>query len=274
MSEGKVSLNQPLAPVQPQEMVVPTDLVPLPSEGFVYPPDSPLAGHKTIEIRSMTARDEDILTSRALIRSGRVISALLRSCILNKDIDVEKMLTGDRNAALIGIRITGYGAAYPVNVNCPVCASDSKFDVDLTKLPIKEFPKDKDGNLVGVVAGVNEFSFTMPVCRKIATFKLLTGEEERELMQTLERGRKTGGPEELVTTRLKMQVLSIGGERDLQRLAAIIRNLPARDSRELRKYIDSITPGVDLRTTFACGNCSHQGEVEVPLGTDFFWPEG
>lgn len=272
MSDSKVSLtSQP--PVQPQELVVPTDIVPLPSEGLVYPAGDPLAGQSALEIRSMTARDEDILTSRALIRSGKVISALLRSCILNRDIDVDKMLVGDRNAALIGIRITGYGPEYPVNITCPTCAVEAKLDVDLTKLPIKQFPKDEAGKPLGLVPGTGEFSFALPVSKKTATFKLFTGEEERELTQTLERGRKLGGAEELVTTRLKMQVTSIGGERDPQKLAGLIRNMPARDSRELRKFIDRVTPGVDLKTEFTCENCSLKGEVEVPLGTDFFWPE-
>jgi hypothetical protein len=88
----------------------------------------------------------------------------------------------------------------------------------------------------------------------------------------IERGKKLGTAEELVTNRLKFQVTSIGSERDPTKLAAIIRNLPARDSRELRVYMDKITPGVELKTKISCELCGYAGEVEVPLSTDFFWP--
>jgi hypothetical protein len=143
-----------------------------------------------------------------------------------------------------------------------------KKDVNLTELPIRPFPEN-----VAVENGKNEFSFMLPVTKRMAVFKLLTGEEERELLQVIERGRKSGIAEELVTTRLKMQIVEISGERDPQKLAGIIRNLPARDSRELRKYIEKATPGVEMKTQFECSACSYKGEVEVPLGTDFFWPE-
>jgi rubredoxin len=267
MPESISNISAPQQFVGPQDPI-PTDLIPLPSEGKVYPPGTPLAGLTSLTIRSMTAREEDILTSRALLRSGKIVSALLRSCITDKTIDVDNMLVGDRNAALIGIRITGYGAEYPIKITCPGCMTESQQEIDLGNLPLRRFPDD-----VTVTPGVNEFSVMLPVSKKRATFKLLTGVEEIELMQLMERGRKAGGAEELVTTRLKTQVISLGDEKDPQKLSNMIRNLPARDSRELRKAIEHTTPGVDLKTKFTCPNCGHQGEVEVPLGTDFFWPE-
>ena len=267
MSDQPISLSK-VSNVTPQEMQVPTDIVPLPSQGRVYPPGSPLAGKSGIDIKSMTAKDEDILTSRALVRSGRVISSLLRSCIIDKTIDPDKMLVGDRNSALIGIRITGYGPGYPIKIDCPECDAEVKKEVDLTSMPIKPFPED-----LVFEDGKNAFTFNLPVSKKVAVFKLLTGDEEHELMQSIARGRKTNVGEELVTGRLKMQVIELSGEKDPQKLAGIIRNLPARDSRELRKYIDKITPGIELKTSFTCEVCSYQGEVDVPLGTDFFWPE-
>lgn len=247
---------------------VPQDLIPLPSEGKIYPVGSPLHNAAGVMIKPMTAKEEDILTSRALIRSNRVVSTLLRSCIVDKTIDVDSMLSGDRNVLLIGIRISGYGSDYPVKIDCPSCSTENKKDIDLTALPIKRFPAD-----LAITPGVNEFAFSLPVTKRRATFKLITGVEETEMLQLIDRGRKSGGAEELVTTRLKIQLLSIGDERDPQKLAQLIRTMPARDSRELRKYIDHITPGIELKAPFTCETCGHQGEVEVPLGTDFFWPE-
>ncbi len=86
---------------------VPVEAVPLPSKGTVYPADSPLHGQETVEIRAMTAKEEDILTSRALIKKGTVITHLIQSCLVNKQIDVNEMLVGDRNAIMTALRITG-----------------------------------------------------------------------------------------------------------------------------------------------------------------------
>ena len=272
MPEDRVSLSAPqpqavpAAPVSAPEEV-PTDLVPLPSEGRAYPPGHPLHMKASVSIRSMTARDEDILTSRALLRSGRVVSALLSSCIADKGIDPDQMLVGDRNAALIGIRITGYGPEYPVNITCPGCGVVVKQSVDLGSLPVKRFPPGLDP------AGSPTFKVTLPTSKRSCTFRLLTGIDEVELVQTLERGKKQSVGEALVTGRLKRQVVELGGETDPNKLANLVMDMTARDARWLRKRIDAVTPGVEMKTDFTCATCGTQGEVEVPLGTDFFWPE-
>jgi len=250
--------------------LAPTDLIPLPSNGKAYPPGHPLSGKDSVEVKSMTAREEDILTSRALIRGGKVISALIRSCVVDKAIDPDSMLAGDRNAVLIGIRITGYGSEYPIKFNCPSCSAEMKHTVELTDLPIKRAPDEFWGTML---PNTNEFPFTLPMSRKLITFKLLTGVGEGELLQTVERSRKLQMQDELVTTRLRLQVSSIDGERDPSKLVQLIRALPARDSRDLRKYIDKNTPGIDLKTQAKCDLCGFEGEVEVPIGTEFFWPE-
>lgn len=260
----KVSLTQP----QPSDEVVPTELVPLPSEGVVYPVDSPLFGRKAVEIRSMTAHDEDILTSRALLKSGRALSMLLRGCIVGAHVDPDQMLSGDRNAALIGIRITGYGPEYKVGMVCPSCGERVEHEVNLAALPIKRFPKD----VKPVEAGKNEFAFTLPTSKRKITFKLLTAADEQEIIQTVERSRKAGLQEAVITTRLKVQILSIDGERDPAKLGRLVEFMPAKDSRELRSHIDKISPGIELKTDFTCSACGEAQEVEVPLGTEFFWP--
>jgi hypothetical protein len=267
MSETISNLAQQ---VQPQDFAVPTDEVPLPSDGVVYPAGSPLFNKKSVEIRSMTAKEEDILTSRALLKNGKALSLLLKSCIMDKNIDVDQMLSGDRNAVLIGIRITGYGADYDVKIQCPECAEVTKQSVDLTTLPIKRIPQ----GVAPIQPGKNEFEFVLPVSKKKVVFKLMTGEDEREMISIAEKTRKSGQNEELITTRHRLQIISMNGETDKQKLYQIIRNMPAKDSRSLRNHIDKITPGVDLLVPFTCNACgTEQKEVEVPLSTDFFWPQ-
>jgi len=181
----------------------------------------------------MTAREEDILTSRALIKKGTVITNLLQSCIVDKKVDVQKMLSGDRNAVMVALRITGYGAEYTAEVECPSCSDKSKHGFDLSALPIKEL------EIEPVELGVNSFEFQLPVTKKKVTFKFLTGADEEEILVVQERKKKTGAQaDSLVTTRLQYAITSVDGKTDRAMIASFIRSIPARDSMELRKYID------------------------------------
>lgn len=278
-TQQKVSLDQPIAPPPPMQnqpspgesgYVPPVDSVPLPSKGVVYPVDSPLANMDTIDIRSMTAREEDILASRALLKQGKALGALIKACVLNKSIDVEQLLSGDRNAILIAIRITGYGKEYDVTVQCPACDEEFKHTFDLAKLEIKPLGQQP------LESNKNAFEYVLPISNKRVVFKLLTGADERDITVMQERMKKaTGvhGPENPVTTRLFFQVLQIGSETDRNKLSQIIKNLPAMDSRKLRKYIDDMSPGVQMEQGVTCPACGELREVTVPFGTEFFWPQ-
>ena len=101
------------------QFVAPTEFVDLPSRGEFYPEDHPLHNKETIEIRYMTARDEDILVNKSYIQKGVVLEKLLESVILDKNIPVSSLLGGDKNAVLIATRVTGYGSEYETKVACP-----------------------------------------------------------------------------------------------------------------------------------------------------------
>lgn len=247
---------------------VPVEAVPLPSLGVVYPSDSPLFGQETIDIRSMTAREEDILTSRALIKKGTVITHLLRSCMIDKRVDPDEMLTGDRNALMTAIRITGYGADYNVEVDCPACGERSKQSFDLASLPIKRLAEPP------VAEGVNLFEFKLPVTKKNVRFKFLTGADEAEISIVQERKKKQGiSSDNLVTQRLMFAVQSIEGVTDKNKIATFCRNMPARDSLELRRFIDKSEPGIDMKSWMDCPSCLEHSEVRLPIGAAFFWPD-
>lgn len=268
MSEDKVSLSSQVVQQGDQEFTVPAATVPLPSQGVVYPVGSPLHLRQTIEIKPMTAREEDILTSRALLKSGKALDALLKSCVLTNNVNVDSMLSGDRNAILVAIRITGYGQAYTVSVDCPKCEASCEHEFNLAELQVKHLGAQP------VQAGVNAFSFHLPVSKKNVTFKLLTGADENDLSVTIDRMKKlSGGMESLITTRLISQIVSVDGETDRNKIANLVRNMPARDSRDLRSYMDKISPGIDMNQNFICASCGEESSVEVPMGTEFFWPK-
>lgn len=247
---------------------VPVESVPLPSNGVVYPAESPLHDRETVDIRSMTAREEDILTSRALIKKGTVITELIKSCLTDKRIQVQDMLAGDRNAIMVALRITGYGADYAVEADCPKCNTRSKQNFNLGEMPIKRLEVEP------VAKGQNVFEFKLPVTKKTVQFKFLTGRDEEEINTIQERAKKQGAlADSVVTTRLQYAIVAIDGRTDRGAINGFVRNMPARDSMSLRKFIDANEPGIDMKGEFDCPSCNELSEVRVPLGASFFWPD-
>ncbi len=251
-------------------MEVPVEAVPLPSQGLIYPEGTSIHNCETVEIKAMTAREEDILTSRALIKKGTVISELLRSCLIDKSIDVDGMISGDRNALMTAIRVTGYGADYEVEVSCPDCGENSKQSFSLAELPIKRL------EIEPVEAGANRFNFVLPVSKKRVTFRFLTGKDEQNIATTQERKKKqnmTGDVDSLVTNRLLYSIMSIDDVEDRSKIAMFVRNMPARDSRALRKFMDDSEPGIEMKAWMDCPSCMESSEVTLPIGVSFFWPD-
>lgn len=247
---------------------VPVESVPLPSNGTVYPAESPLHRKEMVDIRAMTAREEDILTSRALIKKGTVITELIKSCLTDKRIQVQDILAGDRNAIMVALRITGYGAEYKVEADCPKCNVRSKQDFNLADMPIKRLEIDP------VVIGQNIFEFKLPITKKVVHFKFLTGRDEEEINTISERAKKQGAiADSAVTTRLQYSIVSVDGKTDRSSVNGFIRNMPARDSMTLRKHIEANEPGIEMKGEFDCSSCGEQSEVRVPLGASFFWPD-
>jgi hypothetical protein len=247
---------------------VPVESVPLPSMGVVYSSDSPLFRRELVDIRAMTAREEDILTSRALIKKGTVITHLLKSCMTDKRVDPDEMLSGDRNAIMTAVRITGYGSDYNVEVECPACSEKSKQTFDLATLPIKRL------TVTPVAEGANLFDFTLPVSKKRVRFKFLTGADEAELAVVQERKKKQGmSSDNLVTQRLMFAIQAIDNVSDKTKIATFCRNMPARDSLELRRYIDTNEPGIEMKSWMDCPSCLEHSEVRLPIGAAFFWPD-
>jgi hypothetical protein len=247
---------------------IPVDNVPLPSHGKIYPEGSALYGVETVEIRAMTTREEDILTSAALIKSGKVITALIKSCLVDPSIDVQEMISGDRNALMVAVRITGYGAEYTTEFECPGCNNKAPYDFMLDQLAIKTLDIDP------VVPGRNLFDFVLPVCKKTVQFKFLTGRDEEEILATSQKMKKLQiHGDTLITTRLQHSIVTVDGKNDRSLINAFIRKMPARDSLALRKYMEKNEPGIDMTQEFICPQCSHTEEVAIPLGVSFFWPQ-
>ena len=247
---------------------IPAESVPLPSRGVIYDASGPLFQKETLDIKPMTAKEEDILTSRALIKKGTVLTKLIQSCLLDKTINPDNLISGDRNALLVSLRITGYGADYDVEVDCPECGARSKQTFDLSTLRIKRLEIDP------VSQGENLFEVQLPVTKKVVRVKFLTGKDEREMMVTAERKKKAGlNTDTSVTDRLMQSIISVDGITDKNKLSFFVKNIPARDSLVLRKFLDNYEPGVEMKSWMTCPSCHEQSEVGLPMGASFFWPD-
>lgn len=247
---------------------VPVSSVKLPSRGLVYPPESPgLYMAEAVDIKPVTAKEENILASPVLIRNGKVLTTLMRACITNRTVDPDDMLLGDKNAVLIAIRISAYGPRYEARVSCPECGEEADHEFDISRLKLKTLDVQPDGG-----PGTNEFKFSLPVCKRSVWFKLMDVRTSAQLSKDMDAVRKKTGQEQGVTLRLMAQVTRMQGVSDPKALAKEIENLPAQDSHALRRYMDDIAPDVDMTQAFECGSCGKSSEVEIPLGLGFFWP--
>jgi hypothetical protein len=246
---------------------IPTELVPLPSCGKVYPPEMSLHNQDVVEIRPMTAREEDILTSRALIKKGTVITELIKACLVDRSINTSDLLVGDRNALMMAIRITGYGPDYTTEMDCDECSSKNQQTFNLSDLPIKKLEIDP------VIQGQNIFEFLLPRTKKKVRFKFSTGRDEEEASILAEKQKKLGlGAETGVTTSLMQSILSIDGIEDRVKISNFIKFMPAQDSLALRNYMREHEPGVLMKQETVCPACGNTEEVNMPLGINFLWP--
>ena len=241
------------------EVKFPTEVVDLPSKGLLYPKDSPLSTGK-IEIKYMTAKEEDILTSANLIKQGVVVEKLLESLIVDKSIKVDDLLIGDKNAVLIASRILAYGKEYEVEVD------GRKIEVDLTQL------KDNQLDDSVVTNGANEFEFELPATKRKLTFKLLTSGDERAIDEEVKGYEKIHGIGYELTTRLKHQIISVDGDTKRASINSFVDNeFLSRDSIAFRAYVASIMPDVDMTSSYTDEE-GNEKEFTVPMTVTFLWP--
>jgi len=248
--------------MEENKSMFPTEEVTLPSKGLIYPQDNPLA-KGVLEMKYMTAKEEDILTNESYIKNGTVIDKLLQALIVTP-INYDDLIVGDKNAIMIAARVLGYGKDYTFTYK------DKEFTVDLTEVNDKEL---KEEHLLE--RGKNEFEFTLPTIQKTITFKILTHGDEKKIdneVKGLKKINKQSSTE--YSTRLKYMILSVDGDYERKTVRQFVDNqLLARDAKALRDYIKEIQPDVDLVFDLENEAGDVEGGVKVPIGITFFWPD-
>lgn len=261
-------VRQPNVTPMKEETKYPSEVIPLPTKGWFYPEGTPLASGE-IEIKQMTAKEEDLLANQELIKKGKVLDKLMEALIVNKGIRVEDVLIPDKNAIFIAIRRLAYGDDYNVAVTCPQCAKQSKVNINLGNLSYKPFDFDKHPK------GQNEFSFKLPQSGVTVTYKLLNQLDEQSIdaeLAHLRRNSKENTAE--LTTRLKYLLTSVDNVTDRMGIRKFVDDkLSARDSLALRKHMKENNPDVDMTFEFACSECDYERRIDVPIGASFLWPD-
>ncbi len=264
------------APIQSEKglkFVAPSEFVALPSGG-AYPQGHPLHGKETIEIFYMTAKDEDILSSEALLKKGIAIERFIENVIVDKKIKPSSLLTGDRNAIIIAARSSGYGNAYETSVKCPNCGSNSReiFDLDSPKIK-HSIHEDEELGLTKSEDGY--FITQLPHSKYTIKFRLLTGKDEMEMIELKLSKKKTkiSGLERNVTNQFKRMIVEIEGVTDKSMINRYVGFMTSKDSSHLKKCYNLANPNIEIKNDFVCESCEHEQELEVPLNADFFWPD-
>lgn len=267
-------INPPSAP-DPRDTATrtsTTEAVPLPSRGLFYPPGHPLCGEEYIEIRYMTARDEDILTSPSLLKNGTALDKFTQGLICDPRIKIDDLLVGDKSAIMIAARITGYGPDYDVVVTCPECGEESDHTFDLSDYE-KYYTTVGDTVEGFYLNGNNRYEVVLPASGYTVELKMATSRDEQRLNRSQKMKAKNKLAETNSTDFLKLVIHSIDGDIDRNNISQKVMDLPARDSRFLRKHFPEVSPNLDLKETFECQYCGTETEMEVPLEAGFFWPD-
>ena len=247
----------------------PTEVVSLPSKGHFYPEDNPLSSGE-IEVKYMTAKEEDILTSQSLIRKGVVLDKLLEALVVS-DVNLDDILIGDKNAVMVAARVLGYGKEYSFEYDCPSCGARNKDEVDLTVL------EDKEVDFKKLEKGKNEFEFALPSSKRNITYKLLDQRDEKAIdseLKALKKFTKDSGVDPEITTRLKRAIVAVDGNGERKEVNDFVDNeFLSRDSLAFRDHISSITPDVDMNYSYVSSIDGEIKEITVPVTVQFFWPD-
>lgn len=248
-------------------LLYPVETIDLPSKGMFYPEGSPLRSGQ-IELKYMTAKEEDILTSTNLIQKGIVLDKLMDSLIVTKGVKSSDLLIGDLNAVMVAARILGYGKDYNADVQCPACGQSVEQKIDLTELKTENEP---------TADTKKEFTVVLPASKVEVTLKLMTRGDELDIEKEAKALKKANGDVESdATGRLRAMIAAVNGDTSKGKIWTFVENMLVRDARFLREEYRKHVPDVDFKIQIDC-DCSNESEkdktMRLPIGVNFFWPD-
>ena len=260
---SQIEENQ--APTAPKSYPFPTEVLTLPSKGLCYPQSNPLSKGE-ITVKLMTAKEEDILTSPALIRKGIQLDKLLESIVVEPGVNINDLLIGDKNAILISSRILAFGPQYEAKINDPFEGDDVDVVIDLSQIQVKEIDESK-------LNRNNEYEFFLPISKTPIKFKLLTHGDEIAINKDIEASQKTLKSANEITTRYRKIITEVDGNREFGFISNFVTNrLLAGDSKALRKHMSEMSPDLDLKFEYTSPVTGDTEALRIPFGVNFFYP--
>jgi len=269
MSRNNAHKLAPLAEqptIKRQGYTTPTDFVALPSEGKLYPEGHSLHNKKEVEIKYMTTKEEDILTSPSYNEKGIVFDKLVESLVVD-NIKADSLLIGDKNAILINARTNAYGEIYSVMIPCVQCLEAQQLDINLKELNTKKIDPLINFTEKGT------FLVELPNTKALVEICLLSGEDEKEIVQRATQKARHNLPEEVVSDRYRQMIVSVDGNEDILAINQFITSMPIADSRHLAKKYGEVSPDVEFTYSNECSTCGNANKGVLPVTGDFFWPE-
>lgn len=254
--EPQKVVNNHLEQLMQPQMNQPFDLIPLPSEGKLYP-----GIKKSVKVAFLTTADENILTSPNLVESGDFLEILINRKLLEPGLRYKDLLPGDRNAIMLWLRATGYGEMYPITLY----GEDNKeFETEINLSDLKTINLTVEPDAQGL------FEFTLPLSKNVVKFKLLTVGDLDRLNEVME-SKKEDLVNEEQTMIFENQIVSVNGNKDRAFIKDFSTSMRVLDAQKLREFIGTIECGVDMMIEVR----SPGGETIktfLPLTPRFFWP--
>jgi hypothetical protein len=247
----------------------PTDFVDLPSQGKFYPKDSPLYGVDKVEVKYMTAKEEDLLLSPGLQKAGLAIDRMVESLLVDKRIRAKELLVGDKNAILINARKNAFGDEYEFSYMCEKCGTQNSHVKDLNDISIKEIVQNDSCT----ISESGTLMVRLPKSNALIELRFLKGEDETAIEQVLEKRLKSNLPVESLLTRYRYMIVSVNGNDQTDNIISFIESMPILDSNFLRKRYAEMNPDIEFNFSSDCKKCGHTNEGGVPITANFFWPQ-
>lgn len=279
----RTSVPKPQAPLRPSvpsapqappnpfgvSFVIPTEVVSLPSRGKYYDPQSTMFNRESVEIKQMTAKQEEILSNLGYLEDGSMIERLISSILIDTSVNAAELMPADQNAIIIAARRSSYGNLYEVEQACGDCKGTHIFTFDLDKAAIKEgIPED-----VVMLEDSGYFQFELPQTGLKTVIKVLTSSDEAYLKEQNEKALKLKIENSETVNFLRRVIISVNGITDTALLNELYEVLPVLDIRKIKKTLRDITPSLDTSQEVACSGCGITTESEVPFSLGFFWPD-
>lgn len=243
------------------------ELVEIPSHGYLYKDitdDPDILEKGSIRVRPMTVKEEKILTTTRLVKSGQALDLIFKNVIKSK-IDPSKMTSSDRVFIMLWLRSVSYGNIYKFNLQCPSCQGRFEYEVDLSQHPITEF---EDENIS------EPFTLTLPVSKAKVEYRLPRGVDEIEIIKMQNQPKKMNDSDDSIVKRLASILIKVelqdGKEVPQKYYQQFVESLVARDASVFRQALEENDCGIEDIKDIDCPHCGYEYDTPIPITENFF----